>query len=66
MAIAVDELIKTIQKLSVPEQKYLFSIFLESKLAESSYPPIVSDENLLGGEPVIFGTKTPARAIVSR
>lgn len=64
MAIAVDELIKTIQQLSVPERKYLFSTFLESNPAESTPPPIVSDENLLGGEPVISGTKTPVRAIV--
>ena len=31
---------------------------------EVVHPYIVSDANLLGGEPIIQGTKTPVRAIV--
>ena len=64
MVIAVEELIQTIQKLPQLEQEYIIESVLKSRPAEPEISTIVSDSALLGGEPVIRGTKTPVRAIV--
>lgn len=64
MTIAVDKLIQTIQQLPKPDQEYVVASLLNSEQAEAGRSCIVRDESLLGGEPVIYGTKTPVRAIV--
>ena len=64
MTITVEELIQTIQQLSQPEQEYIIKSILKSISVESEISSVVSDRALLGGEPVIRGTKTPVRAIV--
>lgn len=64
MTIAVDDLIATIRQLSPPERDYVFAPFLEPQQAVASQPTVVSDDNLMNGEPIISGTKTPVRAIV--
>lgn len=64
MKKAVDELLEMIQQLAPPERDYVVASFLKAELPETGRPTIVSDESLLKGEPVIFGTKTPVRAIV--
>ena len=64
MAITVEELVQTMQTLSQPEQEYIIETMLKSMSFESEISSVVSDNALLGGEPVIRGTKTPVRAIV--
>ncbi len=64
MTIAVEELIQMIQQLPQPEQEYIIEAILKSRPAEPEISTVVSDSALLGGEPVIRGTKTPVRAIV--
>lgn len=64
MTIAVEELIQTIQQLPQPDQEYIAEFILKSMPVESELLSIVSDKELLGGEPAIRGTKTPVRAIV--
>lgn len=64
MTIVVDELIATIQQLSPSEREYVVGTFTNSEQAEGKDSTIISDENLMNGEPVISGTKTPVRAIV--
>lgn len=64
MTPVVDELIASIQQLSPSERDYVFSSFVNAKQISESHPAIVSDENIMKGEPIIAGTKTPVRAIV--
>ena len=64
MAIAVEELIQTIQQLPQPEKEYVIASIVKSLPAEPVISCVVSDSALLDGEPVIRGTKTPVRAIV--
>ena len=64
MATAVEELIQTIQQLPQPDQEYIIGSILNSMPAEPEISGVISDTALLGGEPVIRGTKTPVRAIV--
>ena len=64
MAIAIEELIRTIQQLPQPEREYIIKAVLKSRPAEPEISTIVSNSALLGGEPLIRGTKTPVRAIV--
>ena len=64
MTIAIEELIQTIQQLPQPDQEYIAELILKSMSADSETLSVISDRGLLGGEPVIRGTKTPVRAIV--
>jgi len=64
MTIAVDDIIATIQKLSPSEREYIVGTFTNSEQAGNNNATIVTDENLMKGEPIVSGTKTPVRAIV--
>ncbi len=64
MTITVEELIQTIQQLSQSEQEHIIGSILKPMSAKPEVSSVVSDSALLGGEPVIRGTKTPVRAIV--
>jgi uncharacterized protein (DUF433 family) len=64
MAIAVEELIQTIQQLPQSDKEYVVESILKSMQLDPGVSSVVSDSALLAGEPVIRGTKTPVRAIV--
>jgi uncharacterized protein (DUF433 family) len=64
MAIEAEELIQTIQQLPQSEKEYVIESILNSMQVKAEIPHVISDRALLGGEPVIWGTKTPVRAIV--
>ena len=64
MTIVADKLVETIQQLTQSEREYIITSILNPTPAASDASHIISDQKLLGGEPVIRGTRTPVRAIV--